>query len=168
MNVATVLAIAFAGLLILRTPVIAMVFAHRSRVGRPAVSPSEMALDADGAPRPLISRDSATFLFFLDAACEACRLDARSYVEFAKWAAQQRAATRLLLPNNLRASAQFGRLAGDVNDVRITTDRFFEGLGVLAWPSLILVDRTGTIHGRWIGVGIPEHLEALNALHNVR
>jgi hypothetical protein len=68
------------------------------------------------------------------------------------------------LSNDRQSAAQFGRLAGDAHAVRITSDSFYERLGITAFPSFVLVDHHGVSRSRWLGAGIPEHLQALNAI----
>lgn len=166
MNTGTVAVVLIGGLGILRVPVAYSIFAGHSSLGSRVLSAADSAFDVERHSHALLAVDSATLLVSLDATCGACRAHAAAFLSFAKWAASQGVASRLMLANDAEAAAQFGRLAGDVKPMLVVPVAFYERLGILATPSVLLVDRTGKVWARWVGV--PPVLQVLNELGNMK
>jgi len=167
LNTATGLLILAGAVWFIAGPLAMLRLQRRSNLGIDAFTPTEVALDVRGRPHPILAKDSVAFILLLDAACGACRVNAKAYLAFASWARLQGAASRLLLPNSQIAGAQYGRLAGDENAIWLVQGALFERLGVLATPSTLLVDAGGHIRARWLG-STPGRLDGLKALEDAR
>jgi len=132
----------------LYSPIMQFALAGRSRVGMVLADTSPVTT-MTGLVIPRYSRDSATFLAFLDAGCAKCRLDAREYVRFAHWIEARGIAARLQLNNGSRGAAQFARLAGGDEAFVLTPAESYGRNGVLFVPTMLLVDTRGRILKRW-------------------
>lgn len=162
-NVATGAAVVGAGIFLLAQPIATLRHVRETRFGRIAATAADSIDDVQRARHPVLAPDSATILVFLDAACLECRMNAALYAEFATWASIQNGAVRILLPNDERAAAQFGRLAGADPAAVFAAPDWHQRLGILQTPSFVLLDHGGKIRGRWLGQ-TPTHLALLNAL----
>ena len=165
-NVATIAAIIASGVYLIQGPASDLFYARRSRVGLQAATRSDSIFDIVGVIHPTLAADSTTLVFFMDANCAECRADARGFVGYARWAALQGAAVRLVLPNERHAAEQFAKLVGDFHAVMNGSQDWTRRLGIRLTPSVILLDRKGLIRGRWLG-HVPNQLSVLNALGKI-
>jgi hypothetical protein len=159
-----ILLLGLALLAVRRAP--AYYYARRSRIGLTPIGVTDSVRDARGHVFPMLAPDSATFLFFVDTGCADCRLVAKSYAAFAKWAAMQQAGTRLLLPTQSGAASEFDQLSG-AQDVAVEIPRRWYGrLGIRQTPTVLLFDRRGAIRGRWIGWS-PQRWDAMSVMEYI-
>jgi hypothetical protein len=138
-------------------------YARRSRIGLTPIAMTDSVRDARGHAYPMLAPDSATFLFFIDSGCADCRTAAKSYAAFEKWAAIQRAGTRLMLPAQSGAAAEFDQLSGGQNAVVEIPRRWYSQLGIRQTPTVLLLDQRGAIRGRWIGWA-PRRWDAMSVM----
>lgn len=167
-TVGVLLIVVIYGLTQLNEPVGLLIAQSHTSVGLHAVTDADSVVDIAGTHHPMMAKDSATLLILLDAHCGACRMNATDYVELAHWSGTQQIAARLILDEEKRSAAQFGRLAGDESAIMMVPNELFvKRFNILSTPSVVLIDRAGVIRGRWLG-GIPRHLEVLNVLGRIK
>jgi hypothetical protein len=139
---------------------------NRSPIGVRLLSRADSGTAPSGEARAILADDSATFLFFLDSTCVSCSQELAKYVDFARWAAIQRAATRFVVRGRASLGTEFTLPAGAERlVVRLPAERYAK-LGPRDLPATMLVDETGVVRGTWIGK-VPNHGSALDIMDSM-
>jgi hypothetical protein len=138
---------------------------YRSRDGVQVLSPSDSGVDASGQVRAMLAHDSATFVFIVDAKCYECDEHASDYAVFAKWAAEQRVATRWFVVADMDPAA-FAEKVGARDAVLGVSSSWQKRFGIRVSPSVLLLDRHGRIRGKWIG-WTPRQRDAVATLRSL-